>query len=307
MGRPIPEKHGEVVRVLRRRRPTLVGRYVPDPVQPWVDPYARRLNMRVLLNPVPGRPPRAGEFVEVALRGVPEEGPIEGTLVRTLGVQGESGVDEEVVLAELAIPVEFPPEALRDADALADEVLPGDLTGRADRRDQPAVTIDGETARDFDDAVVALQGADGAIEVFVHIADVSHYVRPGTGLDAAARERGTSVYLPGRCVPMLPEKLSNHLCSLVPEQDRLAFSVRFLVNPDGGVEGYRAERTVFRSRRRCTYTEVFEWLERGSWPPELPAGVRRSLELLGAAPWPPSDRTRLDRFRPARTGDPAGP
>jgi ribonuclease R len=283
MGRPIPEKHGEVVRVLRRRRPTLVGRYVPDPVQPWVDPYARRLNMRVLLNPVPGRPPRAGEFVEVALRGVPEEGPIEGTLVRTLGVQGESGVDEEVVLAELAIPVEFPPEALRDADALADEVLPGDLTGRADRRDQPAVTIDGETARDFDDAVVALQGADGAIEVFVHIADVSHYVRPGTGLDAAARERGTSVYLPGRCVPMLPEKLSNHLCSLVPEQDRLAFSVRFLVNPDGGVEGYRAERTVFRSRRRCTYTEVFEWLERGSWPPELPAGVRRSLELLDEA------------------------
>ncbi|MBZ5590343.1 MAG: ribonuclease R [Acidobacteriia bacterium] len=282
-GRLIPEKYGEVVRVLRRRRPTLVGRYVPDPVQPWVDPYARRVNMRVLLDSVPERPPRAGEFVEVALRGIPEEGPVEGTLVRTLGVPGESGVDEEVVLAELAIPVEFQPEALRDADALPQEVLSDDVVGRSDHRGQPAVTIDGETARDFDDAVVALDAAGGAIEVFVHIADVSHYVRPDTGLDAAARERGTSVYLPGRCVPMLPEKLSNNLCSLVPDQDRLAFSVRFLVDPDGAVDGYRAERSVFRSRRRCTYTEVFDWLERGSWPPGLPSGVRRSLELLDEA------------------------
>ncbi|MGD1148340.1 MAG: ribonuclease R [Thermoanaerobaculaceae bacterium] len=282
-GRPIPEKHGEVVRVLRRRRPTLVGRYVPDPVQPWVEPYARRVNMKLLLDPVPDPKPRAGEFVEVAIRGIPEEGPVEGTLVRALGVPGESGVDEEVVLAELAIPVEFPPEALLDADALPAEVLHGDLAGRADRRDQPAVTIDGETARDFDDAVVALEAGGGAIEVFVHIADVSYYVRPGTGLDVAARERGTSVYLPGRCVPMLPEKLSNHLCSLVPGQDRLAFSVRFLVNSDGAVEGYRAERSVFRSCRRCTYTEVFDWLDRGSWPAELPVGARRSLELLDEA------------------------
>jgi len=91
------------------------------------------------------------------------------------------------------------------------------------------------------------------------------------------------VYLPGRCVPMLPEKLSNHLCSLLPEQDRLAFSVRFLVNPDGGVEGYRAERSIFRSRRRCTYTEVYDWLENGSWPEAMPSGVRRSLELLDEA------------------------
>ena len=215
-GRLIPDKNGEVVRVLRRRRPTLVGRYVPDPVRPWVDPYARRVNMRVLLDPVPDPAPRAGEFVEVVLRGIPEEGPVEGTLVRALGVPGESGVDEEVVLAELAIPVEFPPEALLESDALPMGVLPDDLAGRTDRRGQPAVTIDGETARDFDDAVVALEAADGAIEVFVHIADVSHYVRPGSAIDSAARERGTSVYLPGRCVPMLPEKLSNHLCSLVP-------------------------------------------------------------------------------------------
>ncbi len=282
-GRLVPEKYGEVVRVLRRRRPTLVGRFVPDPVQPWVDPYARRLNVRVLLDPIRGEVPRPGEFVEVAVGEIREQGPVQGRLLRRLGAPGESGVDEEVVLTELAIPVEFPPAALREAEDLPGGVLPGDLAGRTDLRDQPAVTIDGETARDFDDAVVAMRAPHGAIEVFVHIADVSHYVRPGTALDAAARERGTSVYLPGRCVPMLPEKLSNHLCSLVSDQDRLAFSVRFLVAPDGAVEGYRAERTIFRSRRRCTYTEVFASLEEGAWPEGIAPGVRSSLELLDEA------------------------
>ena len=282
-GELVPEKHGEVVRVLHRRRPTLVGRFVPDPVQPWVDPYARRLNMRVILDPIPDELPRPGEFVEVAVGEIPEQGPVQGRLLRRLGAPGESGVDEEVVLAELAIPVEFAPAALRGADALPANVLPEDLAGRADLRGQPAVTIDGETAKDFDDAVVALRAPHGAIEVFVHIADVSYYVRPGSALDGAARERGTSVYLPGRCVPMLPEKLSNHLCSLLPEQDRLAFSVRFLVAPNGAVEGYRAERTVFRSRRRCTYTEVFAWFEDKLFPADLAPEVRASLELLDEA------------------------
>jgi ribonuclease R len=282
-GQLVPDKHGEVVRVLRRRRPTMVGRFVPDPEHPWVDPFARRLNVRVVLDPIPDELPRPGEFVEVAVGEIADEGPVQGRLIRRLGAPGESGVDEEVVLAELAIPVDFAPAALLDADALPATVLPEDLAGRADLRGQPAVTIDGETARDFDDAVVAMHAPHDAIEVFVHIADVSHYVRPGTALDGAARERGTSVYLPGRCVPMLPEKLSNHLCSLVPEQDRLAFSVRFLVAPTGAVEGYRAERTVFRSRRRCTYTEVFAWLETGSWPANLAPEVRRSLELLDEA------------------------
>jgi ribonuclease R len=282
-GALVQDAHGEIVRVLRRRRPTLVGRFVPDPVHPWVDPYARRVGVHVVLDPVPAELPRPGEFVEVAVDGLGGEGPVRGRLLRALGVAGESGVDEDVVLAELAIPVEFPPDAERAAAVLPDGVRPEDLEGRADHRDHPAVTIDGESARDFDDAVAAFPARDDAIEVFVHIADVSHYVRPGDALDAAARERGTSVYLPGRCVPMLPEKLSNHLCSLVADEDRLAFSVRFLVTAEGAVEGYRAERSVFRSHRRCTYTEVFDWLEGGGFPAGLPAGVRRSLELLDLA------------------------
>jgi ribonuclease R len=293
-GQLVREKYAEVVRVLRRRRPTLVGRYMPHPEQPWVEPYARRLKMSVLLEPFAGEAPRPGEFVEVALAEISETGPVRGRLLRRLGAPGESGVDEEVVLAELAIPIEFPPEALRQADALPEAVGEADRAGRADLRDQPAVTIDGETAKDFDDAVAAFPAAGGAIEVYVHIADVSHYVRPGTPLDLAARERGTSVYLPGRCVPMFPERLSNHLCSLVAGQDRLAFTVRFLVTESGAVEGYRAERSVFRSRRRCTYTEVFEWLSAGRWPAAFPSGVRRSLELLDEA------ADRLNRRRAER-------
>jgi ribonuclease R len=292
-GRLVSERWGEVVKVLKRRRPTMVGRFRPGPPRPWVEPYARRLNFRVLLDRIDGEPPRDGEFVEVAVDAVPEVGPVEGRLLRRLGVAGESGVDEEVVLAEQAIPIDFPPAALEEAAGLPDAVAEGDLVGRADFRAQPAVTIDGETAKDFDDAVAAFPAAAGAVEVFVHIADVSHYVRPGSALDAAGRERGTSVYLPGRCVPMLPEQLSNHLCSLVPEQDRLCFTVRFLVLPSGAVEGYRAERGVFRSRRRCTYTEVFGWLEQGTWP-ELPDGVRASLEQLDEA------AQRLNRRRRER-------
>jgi ribonuclease R len=292
-GQLVPEKFAEVVKVLHRRRPTLVGRFVSDPERPYVEPYARRLRLRVLLEPFEGEPPRSGEFVEVAIGEISEDAPVTGRLLRRLGAPGEAGVDEEVVLAELAIPVDFPVQAMREADALPDAVVAEDLVGRRDHREQPAVTIDGETARDFDDAVVALPAGDGAIEVFVHIADVSHYVRPGSALDLAARERGTSVYLPGRCVPMLPEKLSNRLCSLLPGEDRLAFSVRFLVLPSGAVEGYRAERSVFRSRRRCTYTEVFDWLESAAWP-ELPEGVRESLLLVDEA------AQRLNRRRRQR-------
>jgi len=274
---------GRVVRVLRRRRPLVVGRYVAHPRQGWVEPFARRLDVRVMVTAHQGEMPRDGEFVEVAVAGGARAGTVEGTVVRRLGMAGEPGVAEAVVLAEHGIPVEFSPEALSEAAALPDRISEGDLEGRADFRGQAAVTVDGESAKDFDDAVAAEARGGGAIEVFVHIADVGHYVRAGSHLDAAARERGTSVYLPGLCVPMLPERLSNDLCSLLPGADRLAFTVSFVVNRDGGVERYQARPSVFRSRRRCTYTEVFGWLEEGSWPADLPDGVRRSLELLDAA------------------------
>ena len=282
-GRLVPDKYGRVLRVLKRRRATLVGRFVPNRVQPFVLPHSRRVKARVLLAPFEGEAPREGELVEVAVSEYGEGGLLEGHLLRRLGMAGEPGVAEEVVLAEAGIPVEFPPGALTEAAALPDEVQPEDLHGRTDFRNQPAVTIDPETAKDHDDAVAAFRAPRGGIEVFVHIADVSHYVRPGTAIDAAARERGTSVYLPGLCVPMLPEALSSNLCSLREGVDRLTFTVRFLVTPAGGVEGYRAERGVIRSRRRCAYGEVRGWIEDRAWPGDFPEDARKSLELAAEA------------------------
>lgn len=279
----LARESGEVVRVLRRRRPTVVGRYFAEGKRAWVEPFARRLDVRIEVAPPEAERPRSGEFVEVLVDARRPPARTAGTVIRRLGAAGERGVAEEVVLIEHAIPVAFPPAALEQAAELPGEVRECDLGGRADRRDQPAVTIDGETAQDFDDAIVAVEAPEGAIEVFVHIADVSHYVAAASPLDGAARERGTSVYLPGRCVPMLPERLSNGLCSLMPGVDRLTFTVRFVVKPDGGVEGYRAERSAIRSRRRCTYGEVFAWLEGGSWPSNLGDDVRRSLCLADEA------------------------
>ena len=282
-GKTIPDKNGEIIRVLHRRHPTLVGRFDERDGLGWVTPLARRIDAQVQIVLPAGSRLRTGEFVETTVETGEPGATLRGQIVRSFGMPDEPGVDEEVVLAEAGIPVDFAPAAAAEAAALPERVRAEDLPGRHDHRDQAAVTIDGETARDFDDAVFARPGKGESVEVFVHIADVTHYVTPRSALDAAARERGTSVYLPGRCVPMLPEKLSNQICSLLADEDRLAFSVRFLVNPDGAVEGGEAFRTVFRSRRRCTYTEVFSWLESGAWPAELPTGVRSSLELLHEA------------------------
>lgn len=282
-GRSVPDKYGKVVRVLRRRRATLVGRFVTGGGPASVIPFSRRVKARVLLEPWEGPDPREGELVEVVVSEFGEGGLLEGRIVRRLGLPGEPGVAEEVVLAEAGIPVEFPPEAMAEAAGLPDKVAQADIEGRRDFRDQPVVTIDPETARDFDDGVAAFRAPRNGIEVFVHIADVAHYVRPGSAVDAAARERGTSVYLPGLCVPMLPAPLSEHLCSLREGEERLTFSARFVVTPAGGVEGYRAERGVIRSRRRCAYREVASWLESGSWPEDMAEEVRASVELAQQA------------------------
>jgi ribonuclease R len=215
-----------------------------------------------------------------------------GVLLERLGHPADPGVVEQAVLRVHGIPVEFPAQALAEAEMLPSEISTQEIGRREDLRQEPAITIDGRTARDFDDAVSARRGEKGAIEVAVHIADVSHYVRPGSSLDKAAKARGTSVYLPGMCVPMLPERLSNDLCSLREAEDRLTWTVWFSVTPDGKLKGRRAAPSVIRSRRRCTYVKVAGWLEnpRAKWPAEVEP-FAGSLELLAEA------ATRLGRKR----------
>ncbi len=172
--------------------------------------------------------------------------------------------EEMLLLGSFRVRTVFPEEVLLEVANLPDDPLPSDYEGveeRADLRGERIFTIDGEDAKDFDDAICIKPLADGGVQVSVHIADVSHYVRPGTRLDDEALARATSVYLPDQVVPMLPEELSNGLCSLVPDRPRLAFSVFMDFDREGRRTSYTMTKSVIRSMRRCTYKQVQDLLD----------------------------------------------
>jgi ribonuclease R len=193
--------------------------------------------------------------VEILTYGGKNSNPT-GRIVECLGMLGDPGVDIEVVLRRHHIPHEFSPEVLEQAETIADEIQESEIARREDLRDRQIVTIDGETAKDFDDAVEVQTLPNGNYRLGVHIADVSHYVTTGSPIDREAFERGTSVYFPGRAVPMLPEHLSNGVCSLNPRVDRLTFSVEIEIDPRGRFVDHRVFRSVIRTCERMTYTHV---------------------------------------------------
>jgi ribonuclease R len=180
-----------------------------------------------------------------------------------LGRSGDARVEVLSVARGFGLPMTFPREVLREAEHLAAEIPQEEIASRLDYRTVTTVTIDPEDAKDFDDALSCEPLPNGLLRVGVHIADVSYYVREGSGLDDEARARGTSVYMVNEVVPMLPERLSNDLCSLKPRKDRLTFSVLLDVRPDGAVESYRITPSVIHSRRRFSYEEVQEILRAG--------------------------------------------
>ena len=183
-----------------------------------------------------------------------------GRVIEVLGAEEDFGVDVEMVIRKHHLPRVFPDAVLQEAREVArlDAAL---LAERRDFRALPIVTIDGETARDFDDAVLVRRGADGTWDLQVHIADVAQYARPGTALDLEARLRGTSVYFPDRAIPMLPMELSTDICSLRPDEDRLVLSCLMRIDPQGEILGYEICEGVIRSARRMTYTQVHGILE----------------------------------------------
>jgi ribonuclease R len=190
-----------------------------------------------------------------------------GRIVQVLGASSaEPGMDIEIVIHKHDLPHVFPPEVLQEAEAVSPVVTEQQCAGRVDLRGVPTVTIDGETARDFDDAISLKKLDNGNFHLGVHIADVSYYVRQGTALDAEARLRGTSVYFPERAIPMLPEKLSNGICSLNPQVDRLTMSALMEVNPQGRVVAYQLRESVICSNERMTYTKVNKLLTRDDTP-----------------------------------------
>ena len=251
---------GTIVEVLERGNRRIVGRLHAGHGVLFLVPEDRRIAHDIVVPPAEVGRAKAGQVVTVDLIAQPSRHaqPI-GRVAEVLGHYADPGMEIEIAVRKFELPHQFSKRALAAAHALPDEVRSEDLHGRKDLRELHFVTIDGETARDFDDAVFCRREGKG-FRLWVAIADVSHYVRHGDALDVEARERGTSVYFPRRVIPMLPEKLSNGLCSLNPQADRLAMACEMEITPSGEVSGYKFYPAVIRSHARLTYTEAWERL-----------------------------------------------
>ena len=247
---------GEIRRVVERTRRRIVGLYRGGPNGGTVEAYDRRYEAGI------GIPPEGvGGAVNGLVVGVELERPAEegkrpwGRIVEVIGPAESPETDLRAVIAKFGLREQFPPDVMQQASQAPDQVRPEDIRGREDFRGLPIVTIDGETAMDFDDAVLVRRLGDD-YELHVHIADVAHYVRAATPLDSEALERATSVYFPGTSLPMLPHRLSNGICSLNPRVDRLVLSCVMTIDRQGTVKDYALAEGVIRSAARMTYTNV---------------------------------------------------
>ena len=274
-GQRLPE--AAVVLVLDRRYKQLVGTLDRGTDRRWLVPYDTKASLEVEV--VDAEQIAEDQWVVVAIEPADGRGgSLRGKVVEVLGSVETPGVDVEVVRRHYEIPEVFPPAVLVAAERLPADPTPADWAGREDLRGQPIVTIDGESARDFDDAISLERLPRGRFRLGVHIADVAHYVTDGSAIDLEAYRRGTSVYYPERAIPMLPERLSNGLCSLRPNVPRLAMSVFLEFDAEGQVQGRRFAETVIESSRRLTYTEVRRVLEQPRHGDEADYG--RLLRLL---------------------------
>src|SRR5580704_6308447 len=286
--RPDGRQSGRIARVLSRRNPTVVGvfHYALQDHAPGntVTPLDDRLTQPILIpfgleqaastgtatphrvvsenigppSPVMIASSLEGLVVDVEITDWPKPSrPARGRVIEILGREDDFGVDVEIVIRKHHLPHVFPPNVLEEARAAA-HLDPEEVARRRDFRQLPIITIDGETAKDFDDAVYVRQygGAGGTWELQVHIADVAQYVTPGSALDLEARLRGTSVYFPDRAVPMLPQELSSGICSLRPGEDRLVLSCIMMIDQEGEIRSYEVTSGVIRSVSRMTYTQV---------------------------------------------------
>ncbi|HSY07616.1 MAG TPA: ribonuclease R [Steroidobacteraceae bacterium] len=251
---------GEVQAVLDRGVTAFLGTIEQEGRGAWVSAADRRLQLRCSVAATDLAGARNGDWVIARIhRYASSTAPAQAVVEKRLDPARPVELGTEAAIARFDLPNSFTPAALREAHAHGDRVDAQEAGSRIDLRDLPLVTIDGEDAKDFDDAVYAEAHAEG-FRLIVAIADVSYYVRPGTALDTEARARGTSVYFPTRVVPMLPTPLSDHLCSLAPKVDRLCFVADMLINRHGALKGARFYQAVMRSAARLTYTLAFKAL-----------------------------------------------
>jgi len=295
-GRP----EGRVIRVLERAHQTIVGRFEAGRRFGYVVPADPRQGTDLFISKAGARQVRPGQMVIARIDTYPGKNrSAEGTIIEILGDPGDPDVEILTIAHKYGLPVEFPGEVLAEAAKVPEQVEAADRHGREDLRLLPTVTIDGETAKDFDDAVSVRREEGDRIRLWVSIADVGHYVAEGSPVDKEAYERGTSVYFPGKCLPMLPEKLSNGICSLNPEVERLAMTAEMLFDRHGRRLESRFYPSVIRSRARLTYTEVAEMLvqarpETIARYPEIFPHLQTMAELAGRLTAMRRERGSLD-------------
>ncbi|HET9699092.1 MAG TPA: VacB/RNase II family 3'-5' exoribonuclease [Terriglobales bacterium] len=314
--RPDGRAEGRIVRVVGRAHPTVVGIFHYGRKFNYVRPIDEKLTQDIMIPPEMEYPEEEEDssavrtsaqkgdlerhrvvgseakrtvnwddlenvVVDVEITQWPTQTqPPKGRVVEILGYEDDFGVDVEIVIRKHHLPHRFPAEVLEEAQAFSPVIRANDLKTRVDYRDLPIVTIDGETARDFDDAVLVTRLENGNFELQVHIADVAQYVTDGSAIDREARLRGTSVYFPDRAIPMLPIELSTDLCSLRPKVDRLVLSCTMEIDPHGEVLAYQVNQGVIRSAERMTYTAVNAVLEGDEKLRERYAPLVEKFELM---------------------------
>ncbi len=256
---------GEVVEILERARETFVGTVEISDRYAFLSPDSRQMpfDLFIPLDKLNGA--KSGQKAIARLTDWPKQvkNPF-GEIIEVLGDEGDNDTEMHAILAELGLPFRFPEEVEEDAARIRDQIGAEEYRSRRDFRGIHAFTIDPEDAKDFDDALSLRELPGGKWEIGVHIADVTHYIKPGTILDEEAMQRGTSVYLVDRVIPMLPERISNYLCSLRPHEEKLCFSAVFEMNERAEVVGEWFGRTIIKSGRRFTYREAQEIIDTGN-------------------------------------------
>lgn len=258
-------REGTVLDIVERAQSKVVGRFYMDRGVAILEPEDKRLNQSIVLEPdgVARFKPESGQVIVGEIEVYPEQNrQAVAKIIEVLGDYADSGMEIEIAVRKHHLPHQFSEACAKAVKKIPDHVRKSDLKGRVDLRDLPLVTIDGETARDFDDAVFA-EKIGRNYRLVVAIADVSHYVRPDDAIDTDAQERSTSVYFPRRVIPMLPENLSNGICSLNPNVERLCMVCDMVITYAGNIKEYRFYPAVMRSHARLTYNQVWKWLSGG--------------------------------------------
>ena len=265
-GRP----EGKIHEVIEHANATIVGRFFSEHGVHFVVPDSKRLTQDISIPMEGDLSAKNGQIVLVEIIAFPNKrSQAIGKVIHILGEHMAPGMEIEVSILAHGIPATWPDDVLMAVAKIKQSVDPADVKNRKDLRDLPFVTIDGEDAKDFDDAVYCYAKPKGGFQLFVAIADVSHYVTVGSSLDKEAARRGTSVYFPGRVVPMLPEALSNGICSLNPKVDRLCMVAEMAISATGAITRSIFYRAVIHSQARLTYTQMGEWMEQNAADPEF--------------------------------------